>query len=191
MKDILLDWFMTFWKVLVLPLPKTFLAEAKKAHGKAASAIIWLVLFGIYIYLLASYRVAPFSFSALLTAMIVIPVAVILMTSAMHFVYQRLAHRKDYLYDEMLYLTTAIVLTFQVIVLIVLMFTPETVSRLVEYLVIMYQIALITMAVKSVAKIEYWQAFVCVFFSVLTALAVALLVIFLVYSVVAPPGTVR
>ena len=42
--NVLRDWLITIGAIIIKPLPQTFVAESKKAHGKLLSATIWLVL---------------------------------------------------------------------------------------------------------------------------------------------------
>ncbi len=78
MKQTLLDWLGTFWRVLVAPTPKTFLQEAKKADGKFASAVVWLVVYALCVFGAASVVAGSvLDIPALLTILFLIPVVVI------------------------------------------------------------------------------------------------------------------
>jgi hypothetical protein len=189
MKETLIDWLGTFWKVLTLPTPKTFLAEAKKADGKFASAIGWLVFYAVYIYTLASLAFGRLlAVSTLLTVMLVVPLAVLLFTSAAHFICQRLLRRKEYLYDKMLYLTVAILLPVFLIIAPLSLFLSGGVFQLLAFILLFYQVALLTIAIKTTADIEYWQALVTVFLSIVVGILVGGIIFILIRATVAPPG---
>jgi hypothetical protein len=188
-RDTFSDWLETFWKVIVSPTPKTFLAEAKKADGKFASAVGWLVFFAVYFYILANIVIAPLGFSELITVAVALPLAFVLLTSAMHFTYQRLAHRKEYLYDKMLYMSVSILLPLQFIFVHAALLLPERLTVALSYALLLYQIALLTVAIKHIANIKYWQALVSVFISIVAGIAVALITLLLIYSTIVPPET--
>ena len=189
MKDTLIDWLGTFWKALTLPTPETFLAEAKKADGKFASAIGWLVFYAIYIYALASVAIthAPLSIPTLLAAVLLIPMAVLLFTSAAHFICQRLFRRKEYLYDKMFYLTVAILFPVFFIFALLSLFLPPNIFALVCFILLLYQAAQLTIAIKTIADIEYWQALVTVFLSIIAGIVACGLTLILIYATITSP----
>src|SRR5258706_740296 len=166
------DWLGTFWKVLVSPTPQTFLTEAQKGSDKFSSALGWLIFFAIYLYALVTIGIPPLPVAAFVTAVLLIPLVVILFTSAMHFTYQRVFHRKEYLYDNLLYITFSILLPLQFIFVPLALFLPEKVSLVLIYVLLLYQIALLVMALKAIAKLEYWQALFTVFISVIVGILV-------------------
>jgi hypothetical protein len=168
--NIMKDWLGTFWKVIVSPTPKTFLAEAQKAPDKFSSAMGWLVFFAIYLYGVVTIGIAPLPIAALISAVLLIPLVVILLTSAMHFVCQRVFHQKKYFYDKLLYITVAILLPIQFIFAPVTLFLPEKFSLALIYVLLLYQIVLLALALKTIANLEYWQALVTVFISVVVGI---------------------
>lgn len=174
MNATLQDWLGTFWKVLVSPTPRTFLAEAGKASDKFSSAVAWLVIFAIYTYIVGLLGIAPLSVSALVADVLLVPLVVILFTSAMHFVYQRISGRKVYLYDKLLYLTVAILLPLQVVLLPVSLFAPDMIFLILIYALFLYQVALLVIALKTIAQIEYWRALVSVFAAIVAGVFVFL-----------------
>lgn len=193
MKETLIDWLGTFWKVLILPTPETFLTEAKKADGKFASAVGWLVFFALYLYVIASIAInrEPLSIPTLLTALLVIPLSVILFASAMHFVYQRAFHRKAYLYDKILYMTVSVLFPIFFIFTLLSLFVPENIFLLLAYILFFYLVALLTIGMKTLAKIEYWQALVCVTLSIFAAIAAGGITTLAIYATIAPTATLN
>jgi len=191
MLDTLKDWLGTFWKILVSPTPKTFLAEAKKAHGKSTSGLGWLVFYAIYLYALTNIVNGPTSFVTLITVVILLPLAVVLLTSAMHYSYQRIAHRRDYLFDGLLYLTIAILVPLQFIFALAALLLPGGVAAIVLFLLLVYQAVLLAFALKTLAKIEYWQALLSVLIAIIAAILVSGVVVLLIYTTVANPGITR
>jgi len=172
MKETLIDWLGTFWKVLTLPTPKTFLAEAKKADGKFVSAVGWLVFLAIYLYIMASIAVdrTPLSVSILMTLALGIPCAVILATSTAHAICRRVFRRKEYLYDKMLYIVVAILFPIFLIFSPLSIFIPGSVFAFLIFILLIYQVALLTIAITTIAGIEYWQGLVIVFLSLLVGI---------------------
>ncbi len=176
------DWLGTFWKVLVSPTPKTFLAEAEKGSDKFSSALAWLVFFAIYLYGVVTIWIIPLPVVAFVAAVLLIPLVVILFTSAMYFTCQRVFHRKEYLYDKLLYITVSILLPLQFIFAPASLFLPEKVSLFLIYVLVLYQIALLVVALKTIAKLEYWQALLAVFISVVAGILVFMCALPLIIS---------
>jgi hypothetical protein len=184
-KETVIDWLGTFWKVLIRPTPKTFLEEAKKAEGKPASAIGLLIFYGLYVYILASIGLtrAPLSFGALIAATLVIPLGVLIFTSSAYYLCQRLPRRKKYNYDKMLYLNVAILLPILLVTAPLFVWDVFPLSTAVLFF---YQIALLTISIKSLADIEYWQALVIIFLSTVATILVCVAAIRIIYATVTP-----
>jgi hypothetical protein len=128
------------------------------------------VFFAIYIYGVVTIGIAPLPIAALISAVLLIPLVVILLTSAMHFICQRVFRQKKYFYDKMLYITVAILLPIQFIFAPVTLFLPEKFSLALIYVLLLYQIVLLALALKAIANLEYWQALVTVFISVVVGI---------------------
>lgn len=193
MKNTLIDWLGTFWKVLTAPTPQTFLMEAKKADGKFASAMGWLVFLGIYLYAVASIAVnrAPLSAPILLTFTLGIPLAVILATSTAYALCRRVFRRKEYLYDKMLYTVVAVLFSIFFTFSPLSIFIPESIFAFVSFILFFYLVALVTIAMKTIVNIEYWQALVIVFLSMVTAILSGIITIVLIQATVSPAGTIN
>ncbi len=193
MKDTLIDWLGTFWKVLISPTPRTILAEAKKADGKFASALGWLVFLGIYLYVIASIAVerAPLSVPIFLTLALGVPFAVIVAASTMHALCQQAFRRKGYLYDKILYMMVAVLFPVFFIFPPLSIFIPGSVFALLSFILLLYQVMLVTIAIKTIVDIEYWQALVIVFLSLLMSILAAVVAAVLIRATVSPPGLVN
>jgi hypothetical protein len=192
LKDTLIDWLGTFGKVLTLPTPDTFLAEAKKANGKFASAVGWLVFYAVYIYVLASILIGKMlSIPALLMVVLVIPVVVILATTAMNFIFQRAFHRKEYLYDKILYITVAVLFPVFFILTFLSLFIPGPIFAILAFILLFYQVALLTIGMKTIADIEYWQALVTVLLSIIVGILAGAIVFLSISATIAPPRLIK
>jgi hypothetical protein len=190
--DTLIDWLGTFWKALTNPTPDTFLAEAKKADGKLGSAVGWLVFYAIYIYSLASIAFGRLAaIPTLLTVVLVVPLVVLVFTSAAHLICQRLFHRKKYVYDKLFYLTVAILFPIFFIFAPLSFFLPPNVFVFVYFILLLYQAAQLTIAIKAIADIEYWQALVTVFLSIVAGIVACGLTLILIYATITVPTTAR
>lgn len=167
------DWIYTFWRVLILPTPKTFLAESQKADGKFTSAVGWLIFFVVYIFIFSIFIFKQVLITGFVGMILVIPLTIILFTSAMHFVYQRMFKRKQFIYDKLIYLNTAILLSIQFLfVPLSTLFLPVstvTINSILSYGILLYQFILITIAFKSISNLKYWQASITVVISILAA----------------------
>ena len=158
MADTLKDWVGTFWRILISPTPRTFIEEAEKAKDKFTSAIGWTVFIALYAYLLPLIKGPTFNFTLLIYSLLIFPLVIVLVPSATHFVLQRLFHQKKYIYDKILYIYTAILVLFQLIINPVTYFVPQNIALVLNYFFITYQLALFVIATKSIANIKYWQA---------------------------------
>lgn len=174
MADTLKDWFGTFWKILILPTSGTFSGEAEKAKGKFSSAIGWAVFIAIYSFVLSAIAGINFNADFLIIALLILPSLVVLLPSATHFVLQRVFHQKQYLYDRLLYIFTAILVLFQLIITPVTLFAPSAIVHAANYIVIAYQVVLFIIAIKSIARIRFWQAVIT---TIITGFAGALILL--------------
>lgn len=176
--ETLTDWLSTFWRVLIAPTPKTFLAEAEKGEGKFSSAVAWLVFFAIYIFLFSIVLLQQVLFPALIVAVFVIPACVIIYTSAMHFVHQRIYKRKQYMYDKLLYLTVAVIVPLQLFYIpisaVLLTKSSTTINLILNNGVLLYQVVLLVLSSKTITKLSYWQTIMAILIS-FAAAALALL----------------
>lgn len=189
MKETLLDWLGTFWRVLVAPTPKTFLQEAKKADGKFVSAVVWLVVYALCIFGVASIVAGSMlSIPALLMLLFLVPMVVILFISVLNFICQRIFHRKAYIYDKLLYLTVSILLPLFMIFALISAFLPPDVFKVLIFLLFFYQVILLTIAVKGIAAIEYWQSFVALVFAMTVGVLIGAVLYILILATISPTG---
>lgn len=188
MKQNLLDWLGTFWNVLAAPTPKTFLKEAKKADDKFASAIGWLVVYAIYIIVMTSITTQKIiSIPTILTVLFLVPLAVVVFTSSLNFICQRIFQRKAYIYDKLIYITVSILPGFVVFVPVAGLMAPD-VFAVLSFLVLCYQVALMVIAVKAIVELELWQALVAVALSIVAGIAICIVIFILIVSTIFPPG---
>jgi hypothetical protein len=159
------DWLGTFWRILISPVPKTFVEEAEKAHDKFASAIGWAVFLAIYSYLVPILAGYTFNFTVFVLLLLILPLVVVLVPSTAHFMLVRVFHRKEYLYDKILYIFTAILVVFQLITNLTF-FVPAKIAPVLNSLLIAYTAVLLIIAISAIAKIKYWQAVIVTFSSV-------------------------
>jgi 4-amino-4-deoxy-L-arabinose transferase-like glycosyltransferase len=185
-KQTLFDWFGTFWKVLVSPTPVTFRDEAQKAHGKFASAGLWLFLFSIYIAILINWAVVgTLTFTSIVAIVAMIPTAVILFAAVLNFFCSRLFHRKDH-YDELLYVTVAVLLPIFIIFAPLAAFIAPPIFSLIGFILLLYQVAQLTVAVKTIVNIEYWQSFVTVVLAIMVGIVMGFIIFVMIFSTVSP-----
>ena len=182
MAHTLRDWFGTFWKILISPTSTTFVNEAEKGTGKFGSAILWIVAFAIYTYGISIAAGNDLPLLTLILLTIIFPLMVLLFSSATHFMLQRVFGKKQYLYDKYLYIYTAILLLFQFIVIPLVFFLPIHIFNTINYLMVGYQFVLMIIAIRSIAKIQYWQAAVTVLASVFAGIITLICSIPVIYS---------
>lgn len=187
MKQTLFDWLGSFWKVLIAPTPQTFLEEAKKADGKFPSAVAWLVFYAIYFFLMSSLLTGKvLDIPTLLILIFLIPLPVILLVSVLNFICQRLLHRKKYIYDRLLYITVSILIPIFIIFVPLQIFIAPDVFPILGFILLLYPVALLTIAVKGIAEIEYWQAFVAIVFSIIAGIISGFIVYLFIVSTISP-----
>jgi len=158
LSETLKDWLGTFWRILISPTPKTFIEEAEIAKDKLGSAIGWAIFIAIYSYMIPILTGYVFNITILISALLIFPLVVVLVPSAAHFTLKRVFHRKQYLYDKVLYIYTAILVTFQLIITPVTFFISADIVSTLSYLLLFYQFVLLVIATKAIAQIKYWQA---------------------------------
>ncbi len=164
--EVLKDWLGTFWRILISPSPKTFMEEAEKAGNKFTSALGWAVFIAIYSYLIPAIAGYVFNLTIFALLLLICPLIVVLVPSATHFMLQHVFHRKQYLYDKVLYIYAAILVLFQLIINPIIFFVPSNIASVLNYLLIVYQFALLVIAIKAIANIKYWQAIATILSSV-------------------------
>ena len=171
--ETLRDWLTTFGKILVSPTPTTFQTEAQKGEGKFPSAVGWLVFFSVYYFIFFSMAVNQVLFTTLIALVLALPLSIVLFTSAMHFVHQRIFQRNQYLYENLMYINVAILLPLQMIYMpvwtILLSTSLAAINTILYYVILFYQILLLVIAVKTIINLKYWQAVVTVFISIIFA----------------------
>ncbi len=176
--ETLTDWFTTFWKILISPTPKTFSSESQKAEGKFPGAVAWLVFFAVYLFIFSIFMLGQVFITGLIGILFVIPLTMILFTSAMNFLYQRVFKGKQYIYDKLIYLNTAILLSVQFLfvpfsALVLVPLSSITFNAIVADVVLFYQFILTMIAFQSISGLKFWQAAVTVTVSIFAA-AIAL-----------------
>lgn len=184
LNETLTDWLTTFWKVLKSPTPKTFISESQKAEGKFPSAVAWLVFFTVYIFIFSIFLLGQIFITGFIGLILVLPLSAVLFSSVMHFFYQRVFKGRQYIYDKLIYLNTAILLSLQFLYVPVSAFVlvpllSITSNAIVFAVVLFYQFILIMIAFQSVTRLHFWQAAVTVTFAFFaTGIAVLLLIPF-------------
>jgi hypothetical protein len=167
LSETLKDWLYTFWKILISPTPNTFIQESEKAENKFSSVIGWSIFIAIYAYIVPAIAGYPFDFTILILSLIILPLVIVLVPSATQFILQRAFHRKQYLYDKLLYIYAAILILFQLIINPISFFVPSNTAAIFNYILVVYQFVLLVIAVKAIANINYWQAIITILFSVI------------------------
>ena len=188
-KKTLKDWITTFWRVLVSPTSKTFIAESQKAKGKFSSAIGWMIFFAIYLFIFSTIAFKQVQVIGLIFVILAFPLALIILTYVMHFVYQRVFKRNKYLYDELLYINVAILLPIQFLfvpisIIIYPSLPTPTMGSILNYGIFLYQIALLVRAFTSITNLKYWQSIVTILISISISILVFLCTIPFFYSLI-------
>jgi hypothetical protein len=169
--EILKDWFITFGKILVRPSPNTFREEAEKANGKLISSILWVVFSVIFTHSFNYIVHGTYQDAFMIVATILfVPIAFLFMVFCIHFLYQRLFHRKKDHYDEILYLAVAIFVPFGILPEFISLIPALNVSWL-TFVFIIYQVLLLIIAVKAITNLRVWQASVVVVLGVIVGAA--------------------
>ena len=155
--ETLKDWLGTFGKIIVHPTAGTFRDEAKKAPGKLGSAIAWIVVFVI------TYQVVEYVAGELLIDMysafvnvILLPIGFLFFVFCIHLLVKRLFHRKQDHYEEILYLSAGIMLPFMA--LNILTGRIPVVGLILSWVVDVYTLGLMVIAIKAVTGLKAGQA---------------------------------
>lgn len=186
MKETLFDWFGTFWKILISPTPSTFREEAQKAPGKFGSASVWLFLFSIYLAILINWALeGTLTLPNIVTIIVLIPLVVMLFAAVLNLLCRRMFNRKDH-FDELLYIGVAVLVPIFVIFAPLAAFIAPQIFSLLGFILMLYQVAQLTIAVKTIVNIEYWQAFVTVFLSIMVGIVLGFIAFVLIVATVSP-----
>jgi hypothetical protein len=158
------DWLTTFWKVLIHPLPKTFVEESHKAKDKLGDAILWLELGLIFTFCFnfIAYQYVP-SLFIVISAILFYPIVFLFYVFITNTIYLRLFHRKESLYDEMLYFTAVIVV--MAIILSCLLSIIPMVGSVIDGLPFLYALILLAIAIKTLSTLKLWESIVTVVLS--------------------------
>ena len=167
--DIFQDWLTTMYRVVVSPKPDTFITESKKANGNFTSAIFWLLfltlIFHVFIYISSQY---VFPISSIIVTLIFVPLVFLFYVFSVDLFYKRLFNRKKNYYNELLYLMTSIFSPFYIISLFTLLL-PNKLGTILGWITTVYPILLVTLVLKSLVKLKFWQAITVILLA--TALA--------------------
>ncbi len=189
--DTLKDWLVTFWKIIIMPMPETFIKEAKKAKGKFSSAVVWLVFLAVLIHL-SIFLLFDYVYPLWVTisTILFVPITFFVFVFFIHMFYQRLFHRKKDYHAEFLYLAVGIFVPFVAIGSIVPM-VPQ-VGTTLAWISLLYPIILMIIAVSTITKLKAWQSTVTVFLGLFFAtLGFLCLPAFFFSMMNAVPGTLR
>ncbi len=166
MRD-LRDWLGTFGMIVIRPLPSTFVKEAKKAEGKFASAVVWLVLVvlaaHVWLYLVTG---SPDALLAAVATVFLIPIAFLFLVYCIHMLQQRLFRKKAYHYPELLYLLVGICVPIAVVNVIL---GRGALADILFWVICAYGLVLAVMAVAAVTRLRIWQASIAVVLSLILA----------------------
>lgn len=165
------DWITSIWKILISPIPNTFINESKKAKGKLVSAIIWTLFLVAYNYVL-NFLLFKREYSALVIgfSFLLYPITVLFFVFLLNLVYRKLFHRKKSYYDEFLYFTVIDLVLYYLIVSLVLPI-PKIGITLSWILGTLYPVILLTIGVISLTKLKIWEAVVTVLISITIGIA--------------------
>lgn len=189
MKQTLLDWLGTFWKVTISPTPQTFLKESNKADGKFPSALGWLVVCAVYLIVIASIAEKKLiDGSTLLAALFMIPLAVVLFATALNFIALRMSRQKAYIYDKLIYITVSIFLPGFVVFVPFSGLMSLEVFAITSFILFSYQIVLLVIAVKAIVILQLWQALVAVALSIVAGIVITPIIFILLASIISPNG---
>ncbi len=165
--DDLKDWLRTFGRVVIRPLPSTFLEEAEKANRKFASAVGWLafVVVVVHLYLFVVTRV-PDTLLAALATVFLVPITFLFFVFCVHLIYRRLFRRKEDHYEELVYLLVGIFVPFVFVNLLVGVYVP---SNIPLYVALIYTTGVMVVAVGAITKLKLWQAALTIMLSLTVA----------------------
>lgn len=178
--EVVKDWLVTFSRIIIKPLPQTFVVESKKAKGKFASAVAWIALTAVVVQLIIYNLGGFFSLSGLIQAFVFTPIVFLFFVYCMHAFYQKFFGRKKYYDEEMLYLSVGIFVPF-VLVGFLIAYIP-VVGGVLSSIVLVYPVILTVIAVTAITKLKIWQSVIVVFSSLVLAAIGYFIIPILIYS---------
>ena len=154
------DWLLTFYRIIVSPLPRTFINEAKKAKGKFPSAVLWLTLAVLIADAIIYFATGYFPVSRILMSLIFLPIIFLVFVFSLDILYKKLFDRKKSYYDELLYLVVGVYTPFSVISSLTSLI-PK-VGQILSWILFVYPLLLVILLLKSLTNLKFWQASVVV-----------------------------
>ena len=158
-------WLLSFWLVLVKPLPKTFRSITQDVKDIFGGSVAWItfitIVFFITIGQLGYYEGRIFV--NLVVAVFLIPVWILLFVYLLHHFNQKLFHSEVYCYEELLYIIVVIYVVTTLINLMPIVFHFD--NRLLNLALIIYPLGLVIVGFKSITKVNIWQSTLNVFIS--------------------------
>ncbi len=157
------NWLVTFSRIIIRPLPQTFVVESQKAKGKFTSAMAWIALTAVIVQFLSG----SFSLSKLIKAFLFTPIVFLFFVFCMHAFYQRLFGKKKYYDEEMLYLSVGTFVPF-VLVGFLTTYIP-VIGGVLSWIALAYPVILTVIAITAITKLKTWQSAIVVFSSLVLA----------------------
>lgn len=157
----MVEWLISFAKVLFRPTPRTFVELAENASGKFSTAVFWLFVTAVFSYLLSHFisEDKP-SIGGLLVLILAVPFATLTWATSIHFCYQKLFKQSKDLLLELIYALTCIGVVF-LILNTALVHIPQ-VGEVMGYLTGVHAFLLAVLAVSSITKLKIWQSVMAV-----------------------------
>ncbi len=163
---ILTDWLDTIWNLLAHPGPDTFQQEAKKAPGKLVSALIWVVAAVTVVALGTTliYRL-PLDLGTIAILWFFAPIAFLFFSFSLDVMYRKVYGAKQSLYDEFLYLITALLVPFML--LSFLLSLVPVAGPYLGWLIWLYPIFLLVQIIRALTRLKPGQAVALTVLSIL------------------------
>lgn len=163
------NWLRTFGKIIVSPLPKTFIKESRKAKGKTLSALGWFLF--VYIFGLIFSLVilkSKVSLYGIVAGLIFYPILFFLFVYCLNSLSKSLFHLNKDFHAEILYLVVGIYTPFSIIQAGINVL-PK-IGIIAGWISYIYPLILLTIAIKSLTKLNYWKTLVTIFLSSIIAI---------------------
>ena len=170
-------WTIGLWKTLTSPIPRTFKELGRLGEEKPIASLVVLSFALLVLYLVSLY--SPGTSISIMDMILTMITGVLMIASwvaIIHFLYQRMFHRKEVVFNQLLFVSVCTFIVTQTLGTLI-WFVPMIgeASGVIE---IVYLVALTTSAVMGVTRLSFVRSVAIIILSI----PITIIFMFFIYS---------
>jgi hypothetical protein len=170
-------WAMGLWKTLTSPVPGTFKELGQLGEEKPIASLVVLSFALLVLYLVSFYSPGTsISIMDMILTMITGVVMIGFWVAIIHFLYQRMFHRKEVVFNQLLFVGVCTFIVTQTLGVII-WFVPM-IGEARGVIEIIYLVALTTSAVMGVTRLSFVRSVAIIIISI----PITIIFMFFIYS---------